>query len=121
MRTIFFTYWSWYIITLVMLISDVSMPLGVAKMIGVSTFLNFAYVAFAPIYYLIYSDKSHRSDQKYLNACLYSGVIRTVIWCFAFYGLKDHSYILAINGLGMFVFILMERKLRKIDSSYFNV
>lgn len=121
MRKIFFIYWIWYTLTLIFLISEIQTGIEVARIIGVSMIINLCFIAFAPIYYLIYFRKSHSSDQKYLNACLYSGVIRCTLWCFAFYGLNNHAYILALNGLGMLVFMLMERKLKRISQSYFEM
>jgi len=121
MKNIFFIYWIWYVLTLAILIIGIPMRLELSKLIGVSMILNFAFIGFSPLYNLIYGKKTYKSDQRFLNACLYSGIIRTVIWAFGFYGLHDHLYILAINGFGMFVFILMESKLKQIDKSYFQM
>lgn len=121
MKRIFLIYWCWYVVTLIILIAGISMPIELSKLIGVSMIFNFAFIGFAPLYNLIYSKRTYRSDQRFLNACLYSGVIRTVIWAFGFFGLHDHLYILAINCFGMLVFILIESKLKQIDKSYFNL
>jgi hypothetical protein len=120
MKNIFISYWVWYVIILSVLIYGFEMPIYVSKIVGVLMFLNFAFIAFAPIYNLIYAKKSHSSDQKYLNACLHSGIIRVVICVGAFYGLTDHKIILALNAFGMLVFILIESKLKQISKEYFN-
>lgn len=121
MRRIFIIYWFWYILILCVLISGIRLPSILPGLVGIAMFLNFAFIAFMPIHHLIYSKKSHRTDQRFLNACFTSGIIRVCITCFAFYGLTDHKVILAINGFGMFVFILIESKLKQIDKSYFNL
>lgn len=120
MRKIFLIYWFWYVATLLLLIWGFNMAVWIRQIFAVNMFLSFVFIAFAPIYHLIYSKKSHRTDQRYLNACLNSGVIRAVIWVGAFYGINDHKTILALNAFGMLIFILMESKLKQIDKSYFN-
>lgn len=120
MRKIFFIYWIWYVASLIILISGISMELFYARIFGLSMFINYSFIAIAPIFSLIYQNKSHRSDQRFLNACVYSLIIRTVIWCFSYYGINDYKAVLCLNAFGMFVFILIERKLKQISGEYFN-
>lgn len=120
MRFIFIFYWVWYLASMLLLMSNVTLDLFWARIFAVSMHFNMYFVCIAPIYNLIYSRASHKSDQKFLNACLFSALIRAIIWCFALYGLTDHKQILLLNGFGMFVFILIERKLKKISAEYFN-
>lgn len=120
MRLIFFIYWLWYLASMLLLISDITFNLFFARIFALSMHLNLYFICVAPVYNLIYSNKGHKSDQRFLNACLFSAIVRTVIWCFALYGLTDHKLILALNAFGMFVFVLIEKKLKQISGEYFN-
>lgn len=120
MKSIFFIYWIWYLSYLFISMSDFVFDMIIIRILGMNSFLTFAFVCIAPLYYIIYHNKGNKSDQKYLNACLHCSLIRLVVWCFAYYGMTDNKIILAINCFGMFVFILIESKLKQIDKSYFN-
>lgn len=122
MRNIFLIYWLWFVATIVFMNYATDISPMLAKTAVCLSVLNFSFVCLAPVYILIHSDvvKSNRSDSKYLNYCLYAGLIRSFIWSVSILGIRDHLIILALNAFGMAVIALTEGKFKRISNEYFK-
>jgi len=122
MRNIFIIYWIWFT-TVILIISNIdTCPVWVSKSLLACTMLSYAFVCVAPLFALIYPHtiKPHKSDPKYLNLCLWSAIIRSIIWCAAFIGITDHILVLSINVFCIAIYALIEKHFKRIENDYFK-
>lgn len=124
MKAIFYIYWALYTL-LVFAYSNASCLLDYLSMfIPALLWVSLMFVLSAPVYVVIYGLKksSRNTDPKYLNMCLYAGLIRGFICIFSYFGLTSQVYVWAISIFGFAFYLLLDKmfSFKNIHTDYFN-
>jgi hypothetical protein len=117
MKLTFYVYWVWYICATLFLLSDIELTQFQAQMFTAIHYLSQSFLVIIPISIIfIYQIRHDKVDMKYLEGCLISFILRSMLTVASIFGMQDRWLFLALCTMiiGLWYIFNLEKIFKKL-------